>query len=239
VTVNGEGDGADFSDLSIAIITRNEEASIATTINALLGTLPGVEIVVVDGSSDATPEIAASLGATVRREPPGGAAPALLAALTASARPVVATIDADYTYPVEVIPELVRRIRAGDDVAGTDRMGRWQRDAISFSQWIVSVAFGVIASIRARRRLRDVHSAERAYRRSLIDEFDWDTQGSAFPVDLLLWPAMAGCRISEVPIEYRPRLGGESKLPRWTGGTRTMSRLLRPARHMRPRSTTG
>ena len=226
---------ADFSDVSIAIITRNEEESIATTIKALFGSLPGVEVVVVDGSSDATPQIAAELGARVQREPPGGAAPALLAALRASERPVVVTIDADYTYPVEVIPELVRRIRSGDDVAGTDRMGRWQRDAISFSQWFVSVAFGVIATVRARRRLRDVHSAERAYRRSLIDEFDWDTQGSAFPVDLLLWPAMARYRISEVPIVYRPRTGGESKLPRWTGGTRTMSRLLRPAAQMRPR----
>ena len=227
--------GADFTDVSVAIITRNEEESIATTVRALFEALPGVEVVVVDGSSDATPEIAAKLGARVQREPPGGAAPALLAALRASERPVVVTIDADYTYPVEVIPELVRRIRAGDDVAGTDRMGRWQRDAISFSQWFVSVAFGVIATLRARRRLRDVHSAERAYRRTLIDEFDWDTEGSAFPVDLLLWPAMAGYRITEVPIVYRPRTGGESKLPRWTGGTRTMSRLLRPAAPMRPR----
>ena len=238
MTANGVGGSADFSDLSVAIISRNEEESIATTIGALFESLPGVEIVVVDGSSDSTPEIAASLGARVQREPPGGAAPALLAALSASARPIVATIDADFTYPVDVIPELVRRIRAGDDVAGTDRMGKWQRDAISFSQWIVSVAFGVIATIRARRRLRDVHSAERAYRRSLIDEFEWDTQGSAFPVDLLLWPAMAHYRISEVPIVYRPRIGGESKLPRWTGGTRTMSRLLRPAAQMRPRAGT-
>ena len=226
-----------YGDVSIALITLNEADSIGVVIKEIFATLPGAEVVVVDGSSDATPEIAAEMGARVFREPPGGAAPALLASLRASDRPIVATIDADYTYPVEALPELIRRVRDGDDVAGTDRLGRWQRSAISFSNWIVSIAFGVLASMRVRRRLRDVHSAQRAYRRSLIDEFDWDTVGSAFPVDLLLWPAKAGCRISEIPIEYRARIGGVSKLPRWTGGTRTLSRIFRSAGRMERHSS--
>jgi len=226
-----------FSDVCVAMITLNEEESIALIVKEIFAVLPGVEIVVVDGSSDATPRIAAEMGARVMREPAGGAAPALLASLKASNRPIVATIDADHTYPVDVLPELVRRVREGDDVAGTDRLGKWQRQGMSFSNWLASVIFGLIASVRARRRLRDVHSAERAYRRSLIDEFDWDTHGSAFPVDLLFWPAMAGCRISEVPIPYLPRIGGASKLPRWTGGTKTLHRLLRPSAQMQRRPT--
>ena len=105
-----------------------------------------------------------------------------------------------------------------------------------FSNWIVSVAFGLIASVRARRRLRDVHSAQRAYKREVIDRFDWDVKGMALPVDLLMWPAKAGAQTSEIPISYSPRTGGESKLIPLSGGVQTMRRLFRPAREMRPRS---
>jgi hypothetical protein len=97
------------------------------------------------------------------------------------------------------------------------------------SNWCANVAFSVIASLRARRRLRDVHSGQRAYRRSIIDEFQWDTSGFAFPVDLLFWPANAGFVVKELPIPYRDRVG-ETTLNRWTSGKQTLRRLLRPLR---------
>jgi glycosyltransferase involved in cell wall biosynthesis len=221
----------EFSDVSVVMITLNEEEAIAKVIKDVLAHVPGAEVIVVDGSSDATPQIAADLGARVIREPSGGAAPALLAALRASERPIVATLDADDTYPAEVFPELIRRVRGGDDIAGTDRLGRRPLDTMPVSNWIANVAFGLIASARARRRLRDVHSGQRAYRRTMIDEFEWDTQGPALPVDLLLWPAKRGSRISEIPIRYRERIGSTT-LSRWPSGIRTLERLLRPARHM-------
>jgi hypothetical protein len=99
--------------------------------------------------------------------------------------------------------------------------------------WIANVAFGLIASARTRRRLRDVHSGQRVYRRTLIDEFDWDTTGPALPVDLLLWPAKSGSRITEMEIPYRDRIGSTT-LSRWPSGVRTVKRLFRPAREMRP-----
>ena len=61
----------------------------------------------------------------------------------------------------------------------------------------------------------------------MLHAFDWDYQGAAFPVDLLLWPALAGFRTIEVPIEYRPRIG-ESTLDRWGSGLATLRRLRRP-----------
>jgi glycosyltransferase involved in cell wall biosynthesis len=231
--VNGGGSGAkDFSDVSIVMITLNEEAAIAKVIADVFAHLPGAEVIVVDGSSDRTPQIASEMGATVLREPGGGAAPALLAALKASNRAIVATVDADDTYPAEVFPALVARVRAGDDIAGTDRLGRRPPKTMPVPNWIANVAFGLIGSLRAGRRVRDLHSGQRAYRRSLIEEFEWDTNGPAFPVDLLLWPAKAGCRISEIDIPYRDRIG-VTTLSRWPSGKRTLERLFRPGRRMR------
>ena len=234
---NAQRGNADFSDVSVVMITLNEEKAIAKVISDAQAALPGAEVIVVDGSSDATPEIAAGLGARVIREPPGGPAPALLAALRASERPIVATVDADDTYPATAFPELVQRVRNGDDIAGTDRLGKRPPPTMPTPNWFANVAFGIIASARSRRRVRDVHSGQRAYRRSLIDEFDWDTSGYAFPVDLLFWPAMAKVRISEIPISYSERIG-ETTLSRWESGKRTCQRLFRPRRQIRRRPPT-
>ena len=228
----------DYSDVALAMITLNEEGAIGKVIEDALANLPGVEVIVVDGSSDATPKIAAALGARVVREPPGGPAPALLAALQATQRPIVAMVDADDTYPAEVFPELVERIRGGDDVAGTDRLGRRPPKTMPVQNWVANILFGIVASIRSRRRVKDVHSGQRVYRRSLIDEFEWDTTRGAFPVDLLLWPAKAGCRISEIEIDYRDRIGTTTLL-RWPGTVATLERLFRPARHMKRRPRGG
>jgi glycosyltransferase involved in cell wall biosynthesis len=221
-----------YRDVAIVMITLNEEKAIGKVLQDCFASLPGAEVVVVDGSSDATPEIAAGLGARVVREPGGGAAPALVAALRSSDRPIVATVDADDTYPADVFPQLVSRIRAGDDIAGTDRLGKRPPKTMPVPNWIANRAFGVIATIRARRRVRDVHSGQRAYRRSLIDEFEWDTSGPALPVDLILWPAVAGYKISEVDIEYRERIG-ETTLSRWSSGVTTLKRLTRRKAEMR------
>jgi glycosyltransferase involved in cell wall biosynthesis len=218
-----------FEDVAVVMITRNEEGAIAKVIDDACQALPGAEIMVVDGSSDLTPLIAAEHGARVIREPGGGPAPALLCALRASDRPIIITIDADDTYPAAVFPELANRIRAGDDVAGTDRLGRRPPEAMPLSNWCANVTFGLLASVRTRKRLRDVHSGQRAYRRQVIHQFDWDTDGLAFPVDLLLWPARAGCQISETPISYRDRIGTTS-LSRWADGVQTLRRLFRPLR---------
>lgn len=216
----------EYDDVAVVMITRNEQGAIAKVIDDALGALPGCEVIVVDGSSDRTPDIATEHGARVLREPAGGPAPALLCALRASSRPIVVTVDADDTYPPEIYPELVRRIRGGDDVAGTNRLGRRPPKAMPLRNWVANVLFNVVASIHATRVLRDVHSGQRAYRREIIDRFDWDTSGRAFPVDLLMWPAIAGYRISEVEIPYRDRIG-ETTLHRWIDGRETLRRLFR------------
>ena len=217
---------SDYSDVAVVMITRNEEGAIGKVVDDAFAALPGCEVIVVDGSSDRTPDIAADHGARVIREPRGGAAPALLHALRASSRPLVVTVDADDTYPAEAFPELVRRVRAGDDIAGTNRLGLRPPKAMPVRNWIANIAFNLIASVHARRVLRDVHSGQRCYRRELLDHFDWDTTGRAFPVDLLLWPAVAGAKISEIPIPYRDRIG-ETTLRRWSDGTQTLRRLFR------------
>jgi glycosyltransferase involved in cell wall biosynthesis len=217
---------ASFTDTAVVMITKNEEAAVGKVVSDALNAAPGAEVVVVDGSTDRTAEIAEARGARVVAEPGGGAASALVAALRASDRPVIVTVDADDTYPSQMIPSLVELVRAGFDVAGSDRMGFGRPAAMPYMNYLANKTFNSLATIWTRRRVRDVHSGMRAYRRAVINGFDWDTRGLALPVDLLLWPTRAGLRIVEVPIDYRERLG-QTTLVRWPGTKWTLRRVTR------------
>jgi glycosyltransferase involved in cell wall biosynthesis len=218
---------ARFSDTAVVMISRNEEGAIGNVIDDIQCLVPGAEIIVVDGSSDRTPEIATEHGACVIPEPGGGPATALLAALRASDRPVIATVDADNTYPPELLPPIIELVRNCFDVVGTDRLGFGRPVTMPSSNYVANWLFSAIASIRTGRRVRDVHTGMRAYRREVIDQFEWDTTGLALPVDLLLWPVAARLRVMEVPIEYRDRIG-TTTLVRLPGTLWTLRRLLRP-----------
>jgi glycosyltransferase involved in cell wall biosynthesis len=226
-----------YQDVAVVMITRNEERAVLAVIEDAKRVLPGAEVFVVDGSDDRTPEIARQAGAIVIREPAGGFGPALHAALMAPRRPIIVTVDADDTYPATAFPTLVRLVREGWDVAGADRLGRWP-GAMPPANWMANRAFSGLASLRARMRLRDVHSGQRAYRAEVLRSFEWDYERLAFPVDLLFWPALVGLKITEIPITYAERTG-ETKLRRWASGRATVERLLRPRAMVRRKAGEG
>lgn len=229
MTRERDGQTLRYDDVSVVMITRNEEGAIAAVIDDVFRELPGVEVVVVDGSTDQTPGIAAMHGARVIPEPGGGPGPALFCALNASQRPIVATIDADATYPVDAFPELIELVRAGYAVAGGDRLGNRRVETMPLANWAANKLFALLASVLARKRLKDPHSGQRVYSREMLEQFDWDYEDLAFTVDLLYWPALADYKISEVPIAYFERIG-ETTLTPLHGAIATLRRLFRRGR---------
>lgn len=217
-----------YSDVAVVMITRNEELAVQKVVKDAFQNLPGCSVFVIDGSSDRTAEIAALAGAIVIQEPGGGFGPALHCALNAPSPSfsIVATVDADDTYPPEILPELVRMVRSGIDVAGANRLTITPTKHMPLINWAANLAFNLIATCRTRRLVRDVHSGQRAYKREIIQMFDWDYKGYAFPIDLIFWPAMAGLKIEEIPIVYRERIG-ETTLVRGPSGRASIKRLFR------------
>jgi hypothetical protein len=66
----------------------------------------------------------------------------------------------------------------------------------------------------------------RAYRRTILDTVEFDPNGPALPVELLLKPALLGFRVSEVFIPYTERIGATT-LNRWASTMWTFRRILR------------
>jgi glycosyltransferase involved in cell wall biosynthesis len=215
-----------FEDVAIVMITMNEEGSIRQVARDLRRDVPGATITIVDSSTDHTPEIATEEGVEILRQfPPRGYGPAMTRALTHPNRPIVVTLDCDDTYPTERIPDLVEMVRSGCDVAGTTRLARGKPLAMPWTNYLANCAFNITASVLFLRRVRDVHSGMRAYRRETIHSFSWLADAPALPVELLLVPMRAGLQVREVPITYGERIG-QTTLARLSSTLWTFRRIL-------------
>lgn len=215
--------------LTVSMITMNEEGAVAKVIGDIRRVAPDAEILLVDSSRDRTPEIAESLGCRVIRQfPPQGYGPAMDRAVREASGDVVVTLDCDDTYPVEAIPTLVQLIEEGNDLVNTTRV--WRRPkAMPFANFIANRVFALAARVLHGLRTTDVHSGMRAYRKSMIDDVEWDPRGPALPVEMYIVPFRRGFRVTEIPIDYRERIG-TTTLHRFSSTIWTFRRLWRARR---------
>ena len=209
------------------MITKDEERAVAKVIGDIIAILPEAQIVVVDSSSDRTPEIAQALGAQVIRQfPPRGYGIAMDTAFRASQREVVVTLDCDDTYPVEFIEPMARMVlEDGYDLVDGSRLVR-KPSAMPWVNYIANWSFALFASSLFFRRISDLHSGMRAYRKTLIEGLNYSAEGAALPVELLLRAIRSGYRVKSIAIPYRPRIG-ESKMVPLQSAWWTLRRICR------------
>jgi glycosyltransferase involved in cell wall biosynthesis len=200
--------------ITVAMITRNEVRAVAKVISDVRQVVPNAEIVIVDSSSDSTAHIAESLGARVILQlPPRGYGPAMDTALRSGQGEVVVTLDCDDTYPVDFIKPMARLIiEDGYDLVDGSRLAE-KPDAMPWINYLANWFFALLASVLFFRRVRDLHSGMRAYRRGLIESLHYDVNGAALPVELLLRSIRDGYKVKEINIPYRERIGQSTMRP--------------------------
>lgn len=213
--------------ITVSMISMNEEKAVAKVVEDIRRHAPGAEILLVDSSSDRTPEIARSLGVNVIRQyPPQGYGPAMERALREASGQVVVTMDCDGTYPAGRIQELADYVlKEGYDLVDASRL-KGKPATMPWINYLANWGFAWLASILFLRRITDLHSGMRAYRKRMIDETRFDAKGSALPVELLLKPLAQGRRLKTVFIDYDERLG-ESTLDPLMSAWMTLKRILR------------
>ncbi|MEZ3143108.1 dolichyl-phosphate hexose transferase [Halobaculum sp. MBLA0143] len=205
-----------FDDVAVVMGTYNEEAAVGTVLDDVADvTDDRAEVVLVDSSSDRTPEIAREKGATVIEQPPRGYGEAVREAVLAPDRPVVVTTDCDDTYPMEALPTFLDRINEGYDVVSGDRLYHGADAMPSFNR-LGNVGFALVSSLLLGERVHDVTTGMRAYRREMLHDITW-TENTGLSAELLLRPVARGYDVVEEPIEYRER-AGETTLDPVDGG---------------------
>jgi glycosyltransferase involved in cell wall biosynthesis len=209
------GTTGDLDGVSVVIPAFNEAGGVGDQVRAVDAVLRQVgrpfEILVVDdGSTDRTAEIAATLPCRLLRQPENrGYGASLLRGLATAAHETVVIIDADGTYPAEAIPILLERARDCDMVVGarTGAKVEWPL-ARRPARWFLRK----LASYLAEREIPDLNSGLRVLRRTQVERFRRILpSGFSFTTTITLAFICNEYRVAYVPIDYRKRVG-DSKI---------------------------
>ena len=201
--------------VSVIIAALNEEEAIANVINAVPKNLAGEIVVVDNGSTDRTAEVASAAGARVVKETIPGYGRAFRAGLRSISPQceIVVFLDGDGSDCPEMMDRLVRPIIEGtaDFVIGSRTRGRRERGSMNFHQVLAGYMVGFILRI-----LYGVHSTDmgpfRAIRRDTLDRLGLREETYGWPLEMQMRAARARVRTVEVPVDYRRRAGGHSKI---------------------------
>jgi glycosyltransferase involved in cell wall biosynthesis len=202
-------------------------------IGPLLAELPvglAHEVIVVDnGSTDGTGQVAERAGVCVVLEPRRGYGYACQAGVTAAHGEILAFMDGDGSFVPAELDSLLAPIRDGeaDLVLGTRMQGglavgampAHQRFGNRFVAWLLRYPYGLT--------LTDL-GPYRAIRRDLLMTLDMRERTYGWPVEMMVKAARHRARIREVPVSYHPRMAGKSKVGGTVKGTISATyRILR------------
>lgn len=204
-------------DVEVILPCRDEAEALPAVLHRV-GELSGARALVVDnGSRDGSARVAADHGARVVHEPTPGYGAAVHAGVLAADADVVCVLDADGSIDAAQLTALIDPVRDGVCDLALGRRVPTERAAMP---WHARVGNAVLAWLLRRRGapVRDLGPV-RVVRRDALIALNVRDRAFGYPLELLLRAGRAGWRIREVPVSYRPRTGGRSKVSGSVTGT--------------------
>ena len=210
----------------VVLPTFDEADNIAEVLRRIRAATPEVDVLVVDdGSPDGTADLAEAAGREVgrvevlRRPAKSGLGTAYRAGFRramATGYDVVVEMDADLSHDPSALPQLLRALDGGADLAVGSRyipggsIPDWKLHRRLLSRW-----GNRYASVVLDLDVRDATSGYRAYRVEVLRRVDLDAvraDGYGFQIEMAYEVARAGGRVVEVPISFTDRVRGTSKM---------------------------
>jgi dolichol-phosphate mannosyltransferase len=214
------------ADIWLILPTYDEAGNIEALVGAVRNVLPASRrvLIVDDSSPDGTGEIADRLASehadveALHRPLKQGLGPAYLAgfrrALEGGAE-LVLEMDADFSHDPAYLPRLIDAARNADLVVGSRYV-----PGGGVTEWgplrrLISRGGSAYARTVLGVGIRDLTGGFKCFRREVLEEIDLDTvdsRGYAFQVEMTYRAIRAGFRVAEVPITFRERRLGASKM---------------------------
>ena len=208
---------APLAGCSVVVPAFNEAEGIVPTLRELREVLGKLErpwelIVVDDGSTDGTADLAAGEGATVLRAPRNrGYGAALKTGISKARYDLIVITDADGTYPAGAIPALLERAADYDMVVGSRTGAEVRIPAVRRpAKWFLAR----LASYLAGERIPDLNSGLRVVKRALVERFEHILpSGFSFTTTITLAALCSDALVHYHPIDYRARMGSSKIRP--------------------------
>jgi glycosyltransferase involved in cell wall biosynthesis len=218
--------------VSVVIPCLDEAASIAACVASARQTLAGAglsgEVIVVDnGSTDGSADMARAAGATVTVEPRRGYGNAYRRGFEAARGTYVVMGDADGSYDFGELTRFVEALETGADfVIGSRLRGHIHRGAMPWlHRYVGNPLLSGMLNVLYGARISDSHCGLRAFRRRDLRRLELRSTGMELASEQVIRNVQLGLSITELPIDYRPRVG-RSKLSPLGDGLRHLRLLV-------------
>jgi len=218
--------------ISIVMPCLDERETVATCVRKASGWLAsrsvdGEVIVVDNGSTDGSPELAAAAGARVVREERRGYGAALRRGFAEARGSWLVMGDCDDTYDFSRLDELVAPLGQGYDlVVGNRFAGGIAEGAMPLAhRYLGTPTISFILRVFVGLKVGDSQCGLRAFTRQALEVLDLRTDGMELASEMILKAARRSLRVTEAPAPYTERLG-EAKLNTIQDGWRHLRFLL-------------
>jgi len=214
--------------VAVIIPTFNEAAAIAGVVAALRRDVVDRIIVADGGSSDGTANVARRAGAEVLSVGRGYGRACLAGAEAADDADIVVFMDGDGADDPAFIQDMVAAIRNGgyDFVIGSRARGEREAGSMGRHQILIGLIAGALIKLFYGVRYTDM-CAYRAIRRETLLALGMRERTYGWNLEMQMRVARAGLRVLELPVAYRRRAGGESKVAgNLRGSIRAGSRII-------------
>lgn len=226
--------------LSVLIAAYNEEKNIEETLRRVNNTVPNAEILVIDdGSKDKTTEVSRRVAKklnikdfrAIRYEQNQGKGNAIRVGIDNAKGDVQVQVDADSQFPPEEIPLLLKPIEEGKSkiVFGSRycKGASYERGSVTdfakFATWVDSNYVWLLTGYR----LTDVNAGFKAWTTKAIRELDIRCKHFGYEPEIVIMASKRKYKIVEVPINYKSRKKGRSKVSLFKDGMKIILYLLK------------
>ncbi len=216
------------SGVAVVIPTYNEAAAIGGVVAAIPRDIVSRIIVADGGSSDGTADVARRAGAEVLNAGDGYGRACLAGAQAVDDADIIVFMDGDGADDPAFIKDMVAAIRSGsyDFVIGSRAKGEREAGSMASHQLLIGHVAGALIMLFYGVRYTDM-CAYRAIRRETLLKLGMRERTYGWNLEMQMRVARARLRVLELPVAYRRRAGGESKVAGNLRGTiRAGSRII-------------
>ncbi|HUI27936.1 MAG TPA: glycosyltransferase family 2 protein [Candidatus Kryptonia bacterium] len=202
---------SDEIELSVVLPCLNEAETVGPCVRLAVETIKRLgiagEVVVADnGSTDGSAEIAAREGARVVHESRPGYGSALMRGIEEARGTFIIMADADQSYDLSDLDRFLTGLRNGADVVMGSRLrGRIEPGAMPWlHRWIGNPVLSGLLNFLFHPGISDAHCGMRGFSKDAYRRMQLQTTGMEFASEMVIKGALAGLRMTEIPITLHP-----------------------------------